>query len=377
MPLTIGQKQAIPSASGGGRPQMVFVGGTSAMGLFRWFNFDGLTFEQLPQPSVMPIGTVRHVHASKDGKRVAVVSDGASNNQNLRIYNMDVSAKTLTLSGITPTTHVAAGRSVAWSNDGNFLAVGFNAAPFLRVYRINSDNTVTECTLGSFPGLGAVLSLAWSPDDLALAIAGAGANGAGGGLQVCNRASTAATNFTTRTLTSKSDSAESRGAGWLANNVVVFSSTVNDAAGGGRVQGFTRSGNTFSRVLSGFPNTEPPINARGLAIYPGGTAFCVGMAGDPFVTAYNFTNGTGTSVATRMTPLETTGGITIPRHTDTVSTPRFSADGLYAFTQAVNDGVRAYRVNINGGWGGVAVAPSTVGSSCLGTWPSAEFTVMA
>src|SRR5579872_3708747 len=134
------------------------------------FDRDNQILSQLQ--SIKTNGAVNQASWSLDGKYLAAASDVLNT---LNMYKFDEVAQNLT--SVTFLSTSSTTNSVAWSPDDNYLAVGtvINNGAALYLYSFNrSNNTLT--LLGSFnPDGGAgtsIAAVAWSPDGQYLAVGG-------------------------------------------------------------------------------------------------------------------------------------------------------------------------------------------------------------
>jgi WD40 repeat protein len=129
---------------------------------------------KLANPSPIPPGTVNDVAWSPDGEYVAV---GHVTAPYLTVYKRigDTFVNIVVLS-ITPTSAVNA---VAWSPDGRLLAIGTASTPYIQIYsKVAGQDQLNQLSLSaampSPPTGGQVMSLAFSPDARYLAVGSGG-----------------------------------------------------------------------------------------------------------------------------------------------------------------------------------------------------------
>lgn len=325
----------IPQPNNGGGPtplvpvsQYLFTG-SNAPGYLRWFRKSELGFTELPAPSPLPSGTVRGLDVNRAGTRLAVAFDGGDGAAVYNIGNESLAESAIALS------LAGDGECIAFSPDGNFIAIGLDAAPYLVIYRINEDNTLTACTFGSAPTTK-VYAVAWSPDGLCLGV-GESVLNSNTSLKMYTRILTTDTSFSARTLSSSGAVTDCRGVAWLNNNLVLYSSPASTSAE--YLQAFNRSGTVFSRVLSNV-DIAPTGNARRAAIKPGGGAFSVGVSAAPWLHTYTNNNGYLNRVTTGTQ--NTTGNIVNPVLSGVVTHCNYNADGSLLAVSAGADGANIY-----------------------------------
>lgn len=358
MPSIIGQAQQTQTA----RDNLLFIGSNSAPFL-RWYILENGVMRQLPTPSSPPPATVRGISVSKDGKLLFVSHDSGGTTNNISVYAIN-GLNSLQKVSYNFATAIGNGQSVNVDASGQFVALGLTVSPWLKVFRLNSDFTTTDCT--GFSSLtNPATAVAFSPDGLALAV-GFNIGGVGGGecLRVWNRTTTTATAFTERTLSGKWTVTSCFGIAWPRNDYVVYSSSTNDLTTA--IQGFTRSGNAFSRAET--ISTQPAANCRQVASSAGGGLLAFSQSAAPFIQQYTLKQDTFTQVSVG----NPAGQSVTPVLTGTVLHCRFSRDGRF-LAAGGNDGFRLY-VNTYP----VSGAMITIPSSEIGTttdaawWPRAE-----
>ncbi len=126
----------------------------------------GDTFTKLSNPSTLPAGDIESVAFSPDATYLATVTGDAT--PYLSIYKRSND----TFTRLSPPSALPdRGRSVSFSSDGIYLAVGHSTSPFLTIYKRSGD-TFTKLSITNDLALsGTVYDIKFSPDDIYLAVA--------------------------------------------------------------------------------------------------------------------------------------------------------------------------------------------------------------
>jgi WD40 repeat protein len=167
----------------GGSTPTTFGGGASS-NEFQVYRFSGLALTAVASQDYGSI--IRALAWSPDGQYVAIGGNWPTNSDELQIYRFNgitLNAITTQGYGTSSTTDIY---SIAWSPDGCYLAIsGRNAATFggsantdeLQIYQFNGSS-IRPITSQSFGASPEVFSTAWSPDGQFLASGGYGFDGA-------------------------------------------------------------------------------------------------------------------------------------------------------------------------------------------------------
>jgi WD40 repeat protein len=125
-------------------------------------------FTQLSDPSTLPTSTGNGVAFSPDGNFMAVAHNGSPF---VTIYS--ISGNTFTKLPDPAILPTGIGEDIAFSPDGNFMAVAHDVSPYVTIYSI-SGTTFTKIADPSTALTADADGVAFSPDSAFMAVAGAG-----------------------------------------------------------------------------------------------------------------------------------------------------------------------------------------------------------
>lgn len=351
------------TVSGAGATKYLFAGCTESPYLKWWsFNESTLTLTAMPDPAVLPSGPVRAVTASKDGTKLLVGFDQGGDGRNSRIYNM--TGGTLVESGIVIPAQANNCLGVAFSADGNFVALAYSSLTKLRVLLLDP---LTECTIPDMGFSSSGRSVAFSPDGLWL-IAGGEAASPSANIYARRRGTALSTTFTNVTL-SFGQVTQCRGVAWLNNTQAVFSSAASD--GNSYLQHAVRYGASLevaSTTMQREPN--PAGNCADVAMQPGGAAITLSMLAEPWANKYKVV---GTRfVRTDFSASVTNGACVNPPLSGSTTHAKYDSSGLWLAMGGATNGLKLYRDSDNV-LGAVLDIAISGGPTSVCWWPKAEF----
>lgn len=273
MPQVFGTAQATASASG---RKLIFVG-TNTSPFIRWgeISSDGeITY--LPNPDVLPAGTVRGISVFPDGSKVVVAHDAGTS---FTVYDIgdtsltrDVDAPTLVTGG--------GGQCVHISKNGQQIAIGTQAGQFLYVYSYGVAEVGQWVLLSAFSVMPTttVYSVKYNNSGSALVVA---QNSATVPALAYTRSGSV---YTNRTLPSVNlaSMVQGRAVAWTSDNIVSVGCTADQVQA---LQSWSLSGTTFTKLADqtipvGISGTG---NVRSLAYTAGGGLLFAGLAITPYL----------------------------------------------------------------------------------------------
>jgi hypothetical protein len=190
-----------------------------------------------------------------------------------------------------------AAKAVAWSPDGQFLAVGHATTPFVTIYQRTGD-TFAKCSDPASLPAGQVNGLAWSPDGLKL---------------TCVHATTPFITTYTRTVTSGVGSTDFTKVGTNPNtlpagtgNACAYNSLGTKLAVAHDSSPFLTiysvDGTTFTKDTD--PSVLPTGNGKSVSWTPDSQFLSVGHVSSPYVTNYKTTGAFGSNAVTYVTEVD-------------------------------------------------------------------------
>ena len=286
---------------------MATVGGSPGFNIYK---IENGVFTKLPNPSVMPAYASRALAFSVDSKYLIV---GYWSDNGFIRYSIGAGDVFTNIS--TPGVSSVQTKSVAFSPDGRFFALGANgsavASARIQVVKMNPDSTVTLLpALSNLPG-NDIIALKFSPDSKYLAW-GTSSNFVGFHSIVGDTF----TYFTTLTASIMDAYAQVQDVTFSPDgNYLAFAMNgPNDPMH--RVYIYRFENNVFTKLGN---LTDPPAGASyGIAFSPDGKYFAVAHATTPFVSVYSFINEVATRLPYTQAPPPNTG-----------TKVAFSSDGVF------------------------------------------------
>lgn len=334
MPTVIGQSPVPPTPptpSGTSFGNLFAYGSSSAPYLFLFKEVNG-EFISISTPAGVD-SAVRGIAFKPDGTELAVAHDNGLSRLSIN------SEGSFSFLSTFPSTSGC--RCVAYSNNGQEIAAGFNTGVKLRVWK-----NLVPFPFNTTPPQD-VVDVAFSPDRLTLAVGVVLPSDGGAWAYAWHRA-TEASNFSmTSQFSSPSTMLECRGVVWLSNTRLLCTGIGPDP--NVTVQFFSRSGGTISRV----PNHTTSGVLIGSSFAAGTNARQArgsrGLVGVPMTNApwFNLYDSTASLLVRREVggSYNPTGVVLNPSPTGSITHCDLSSDGKYIAVGGATDGERIYKAS--------------------------------
>jgi hypothetical protein len=125
------------------------------------------TFSRMSNPNIKPPASSRSIAWSQDNSFLAV---GHSNAPYVTIYKRTLNNFNRLNVNFTP-SGIGESTSLSWSKDNKYLAVGYDLNPFIDIYKLENEilTKITNIPSQDLPK-GKCLSMSWSPDSSILSV---------------------------------------------------------------------------------------------------------------------------------------------------------------------------------------------------------------